>query len=224
MSEIRLKLSLETAPGQRPHGVLGIWSPVLSAVGNAFKIQVTYLDFTEVPVFCNHFGPLVEMWLQRWGMGNWDCCLIQWLFLWHLKMHYLIFLTPYSILCKFTLWYLAACNFLLLITVECFSAILALDIVSLYLQSFPKPQWHMLAHDVIMGGHVLKSLKSITLSQYYCLCLIFLSALFKGSFLFSSLFFTLYLLHFFVYIVIMLYNNDTMVTCLGASEEGDAQR
>ncbi|KAF7828516.1 Vacuolar protein sorting-associated protein 13C [Senna tora] len=40
VSEIRLKLSLETAPGQRPHGVLGIWSPVLSAVGNAFKIQV----------------------------------------------------------------------------------------------------------------------------------------------------------------------------------------
>ncbi|OIV92802.1 hypothetical protein TanjilG_00936 [Lupinus angustifolius] len=40
VSEVRLKLSLETAPGQRPHGVLGIWSPILSAVGNAFKIQV----------------------------------------------------------------------------------------------------------------------------------------------------------------------------------------
>ncbi|EEF45057.1 vacuolar protein sorting-associated protein, putative [Ricinus communis] len=40
VSEIRLKLSLETAPAQRPHGVLGVWSPVLSAVGNAFKIQV----------------------------------------------------------------------------------------------------------------------------------------------------------------------------------------
>ncbi|KAK4262505.1 hypothetical protein QN277_028058 [Acacia crassicarpa] len=40
VSEIRLKLSLETAPGQRPHGILGIWSPVLSAIGNAFKIQV----------------------------------------------------------------------------------------------------------------------------------------------------------------------------------------
>jgi hypothetical protein len=36
-----LKFSLETAPGQRPHGVLGIWSPILSAVGNAFKIQVS---------------------------------------------------------------------------------------------------------------------------------------------------------------------------------------
>ncbi|KAJ4951540.1 hypothetical protein NE237_028372 [Protea cynaroides] len=40
VSEIRLKLSLETEPTQRPHGILGIWSPVLSAVGNAFKIQV----------------------------------------------------------------------------------------------------------------------------------------------------------------------------------------
>ncbi|XP_062205491.1 uncharacterized protein LOC133907454 isoform X2 [Phragmites australis] len=40
ISEIRLKISLETAPTQRPRGVLGIWSPVLSAVGNAFKIQV----------------------------------------------------------------------------------------------------------------------------------------------------------------------------------------
>ncbi|RDY03158.1 Vacuolar protein sorting-associated protein 13C, partial [Mucuna pruriens] len=40
VSEVRLKFSLDTAPGQRPHGVLGIWSPILSAVGNAFKIQV----------------------------------------------------------------------------------------------------------------------------------------------------------------------------------------
>ncbi|KAK9266873.1 hypothetical protein L1049_027132 [Liquidambar formosana] len=40
VSEVRLKVSLETAPAQRPHGVLGIWSPVLSAVGNAFKIQI----------------------------------------------------------------------------------------------------------------------------------------------------------------------------------------
>ncbi|XP_042486677.1 uncharacterized protein LOC122066914 [Macadamia integrifolia] len=40
VSEVRLKLSLETEPTQRPHGILGIWSPILSAVGNAFKIQV----------------------------------------------------------------------------------------------------------------------------------------------------------------------------------------
>ncbi|GAV77402.1 PH domain-containing protein/DUF946 domain-containing protein/DUF1162 domain-containing protein/Chorein_N domain-containing protein, partial [Cephalotus follicularis] len=40
VSEVRLKVSLETAPDQRPHGVLGVWSPILSAVGNAFKIQV----------------------------------------------------------------------------------------------------------------------------------------------------------------------------------------
>ncbi|XP_031385571.1 uncharacterized protein LOC116199374 isoform X2 [Punica granatum] len=40
ISEVRLKVSLETEPAQRPHGLLGVWSPVLSAVGNALKIQV----------------------------------------------------------------------------------------------------------------------------------------------------------------------------------------
>nr|CAB3500118.1 unnamed protein product [Digitaria exilis] len=48
ISEIRLKISLETAPTQRPRGVLGIWSPVLSAVGNAFKIQVWSRRITGV--------------------------------------------------------------------------------------------------------------------------------------------------------------------------------
>lgn len=45
VSEIRLKLSLETAPNQRPHGALGMWGPILSAVGNAFKLQVCYFQF-----------------------------------------------------------------------------------------------------------------------------------------------------------------------------------
>lgn len=40
ISEVRLKVSLETAPAERPQGVLGVWSPILSAVGNAFKIQI----------------------------------------------------------------------------------------------------------------------------------------------------------------------------------------
>ncbi|XP_031502249.1 uncharacterized protein LOC116265643 [Nymphaea colorata] len=40
VSEIRLKLALEPAPTQRPPGILGMWSPILSAVGNAFKIQI----------------------------------------------------------------------------------------------------------------------------------------------------------------------------------------
>ncbi|GAB4857735.1 hypothetical protein Ancab_015642 [Ancistrocladus abbreviatus] len=40
VSEIRLKVSFEIAPDERPRGVLGVWSPILSAVGNAFKIQV----------------------------------------------------------------------------------------------------------------------------------------------------------------------------------------
>ncbi|KAL8141812.1 hypothetical protein V2J09_014844 [Rumex salicifolius] len=40
VSEVRLKISFETAPAQRPQGVLGVWSPILSAIGNAFKIQV----------------------------------------------------------------------------------------------------------------------------------------------------------------------------------------
>ncbi|XP_021768084.1 uncharacterized protein LOC110732449 isoform X1 [Chenopodium quinoa] len=40
VSEVRLKVALETAPAQRPHGVLGVWSPLLSAIGSAFKIQI----------------------------------------------------------------------------------------------------------------------------------------------------------------------------------------
>ncbi|KAL3499805.1 hypothetical protein ACH5RR_038898 [Cinchona calisaya] len=40
ISEVRLKVSLETSPAQRPQGVLGVWSPILSALGNAFKIQI----------------------------------------------------------------------------------------------------------------------------------------------------------------------------------------
>ncbi|KAL6543919.1 hypothetical protein OROGR_010416 [Orobanche gracilis] len=40
ISEVRLKVYLETAPTQRPHGLLGVWGPVLSAVGSTFKIQV----------------------------------------------------------------------------------------------------------------------------------------------------------------------------------------
>lgn len=40
VSEIRLKVSFETAPAERPHGILGVWSPLLSAIGNAFKFQV----------------------------------------------------------------------------------------------------------------------------------------------------------------------------------------
>lgn len=40
ISEVRLKVSLEPAPAERPQGVLGVWSPILSAVGSAFKIQV----------------------------------------------------------------------------------------------------------------------------------------------------------------------------------------
>jgi hypothetical protein len=43
ISEVRLKISLETAPTQRPRGVLGIWSPIFSAVGSALKIQVFLL-------------------------------------------------------------------------------------------------------------------------------------------------------------------------------------
>ncbi|EPS64219.1 hypothetical protein M569_10562, partial [Genlisea aurea] len=40
ISEVRFKVSLEAEPSQRPHGLLGVWGPVLSAVGNAFKFQV----------------------------------------------------------------------------------------------------------------------------------------------------------------------------------------
>ncbi|PKA53298.1 hypothetical protein AXF42_Ash010028 [Apostasia shenzhenica] len=40
VSEIKLKVCLETEPDQRPPGALGIWGPIFSAVGNAFKLQL----------------------------------------------------------------------------------------------------------------------------------------------------------------------------------------
>ncbi|KAL3619418.1 hypothetical protein CASFOL_036988 [Castilleja foliolosa] len=51
ISEVRLKVSLETAPAQRPHGLLGVWSPILSAVGNTFKIQVHLRKVTHTDRF-----------------------------------------------------------------------------------------------------------------------------------------------------------------------------
>ncbi|KAI3453469.1 hypothetical protein Pfo_010132 [Paulownia fortunei] len=51
ISEVRLKVFLETAPDQRPHGLLGVWGPVLSAVGNAFKIQVHLRKVTHTDRF-----------------------------------------------------------------------------------------------------------------------------------------------------------------------------
>ncbi|KAI5072395.1 hypothetical protein GOP47_0012501 [Adiantum capillus-veneris] len=40
VSEIRLKLTVETAPRQRPRGILGIWSPFLTALGNTSKMPI----------------------------------------------------------------------------------------------------------------------------------------------------------------------------------------
>lgn len=68
VSEVRLKLAMETAPAQRPHGVLGVWSPILSAIGNAFKIQVNSLSvfylvdltFQNILSALNYFFDTVE--------------------------------------------------------------------------------------------------------------------------------------------------------------------
>ncbi|MCO5611230.1 hypothetical protein L7F22_065481 [Adiantum nelumboides] len=40
ISELRLKLTVETAPRQRPRGSLGIWSPFVTALGNTSKMPI----------------------------------------------------------------------------------------------------------------------------------------------------------------------------------------
>lgn len=84
VSEVRLKVSLETAPAQRPHGILGVWSPILSAVGNAFKIQVTYSYMkgnSELHSFSwRYILPtlLIELTVGIPGSGSWE---ISWLYI-----------------------------------------------------------------------------------------------------------------------------------------------
>ncbi|CAM6084054.1 unnamed protein product [Calypogeia fissa] len=40
LSEVRLKLTLETAAGARPRGMLGIWSPLVTTLGNTNKMPI----------------------------------------------------------------------------------------------------------------------------------------------------------------------------------------
>lgn len=40
ISDVRLKLTLETAPSQRPKGVLGLWSPIVNTLGNIWKMHI----------------------------------------------------------------------------------------------------------------------------------------------------------------------------------------
>jgi hypothetical protein len=56
VSEVRLKLTLETAPEQRPRGTLGIWSPVVTTIGNISKMPVRFLNLPTYPVvsFLHH--------------------------------------------------------------------------------------------------------------------------------------------------------------------------
>lgn len=42
ISEIRLKFSLEAAPAQRPHGIFGIWTPIINTIGNVLKMQIHF--------------------------------------------------------------------------------------------------------------------------------------------------------------------------------------
>lgn len=42
ISEMRLKFSLEPAPAQRPHGIFGIWTPIINTIGNVLKMQIHF--------------------------------------------------------------------------------------------------------------------------------------------------------------------------------------
>ncbi|GER35434.1 pleckstrin homology (PH) domain-containing protein [Striga asiatica] len=66
ISEVRLKVSLETAPAQRPHGLLGVWGPVLSAVGNTFKIQVHLRKVTHRDRFLRQSSVISDIGNRIW--------------------------------------------------------------------------------------------------------------------------------------------------------------
>ncbi|KAH7316123.1 hypothetical protein KP509_21G079300 [Ceratopteris richardii] len=40
ISDVRLKLTIETAPRNRPKGLLGVWSPLVTALGNTSKMPI----------------------------------------------------------------------------------------------------------------------------------------------------------------------------------------
>lgn len=42
VSEVRLKLSVEASPDQRPEGKLGIWGPAVTTLGNISKMPITF--------------------------------------------------------------------------------------------------------------------------------------------------------------------------------------
>eukprot|EP01018_Ginkgo_biloba_P007916 Gb_35998 [translate_table: standard] len=66
ISGMRLKFSLETAPAQRPHGVLGMWSPLITTVGNVFKMQIHFRNVVHRNRFMRKSLILPAIFNQIW--------------------------------------------------------------------------------------------------------------------------------------------------------------
>lgn len=48
ISEIRIKVSMGMSPTQRPRGVLGFWSSLMTALGNTENMPVSLVLFVHV--------------------------------------------------------------------------------------------------------------------------------------------------------------------------------
>lgn len=68
ISEVHLKLSVDTSPDQRPHGKLGIWGPAVTTLGNFSKMPVSI----SITMFCTEvylLVPCVCVWLYDLTLG-----------------------------------------------------------------------------------------------------------------------------------------------------------
>lgn len=55
LSEVRFKISMTMSPGQRPRGVLGFWSSLMTALGNTENMPVSFASHRSL---CISFHPL----------------------------------------------------------------------------------------------------------------------------------------------------------------------
>lgn len=54
ISEVRFKVSMAMSPSQRPRGVLGFWSSLMTALGNTENMPVSFLSNSFVRAWPNN--------------------------------------------------------------------------------------------------------------------------------------------------------------------------
>ncbi|BBN04917.1 vacuolar protein sorting-associated protein 13A/C [Marchantia polymorpha subsp. ruderalis] len=67
VSEVRLKLTLETAPAARPRGMLGYWSPLVTGLGNTNKMPIHFSNVLHKGRYMrkSQIGPAVTSRIRR---------------------------------------------------------------------------------------------------------------------------------------------------------------